>query len=121
MARLRRRTIDGALTILLMLVFIVSADSNMVSHDPVALTAIVADHAQENPEHDHLHENEEPDSLLHAFYGHAHDAADHDHNPVFLFLNETSGSSLTKPARLLAAETRLRRRTVFDLEKPPRG
>jgi hypothetical protein len=119
MARFTKITIHYALMVSLTLSFVLSSSSHSLSHDPLVLAAISAQHEAEKVEHGHSHE--EPISPVHIFHGHVHDVADHDHNGAFLFPPKASNRPTVSNSRWLIAATYTWRGPAFDLDRPPRG
>ena len=111
--------IHFALTVSLTFALALSSNFHSSSHNPLALTAIAAQHEAEKAEHGHSHE--ESDSLAHVFYGHAHDATDHDHNVAFLTSREASKHSVVNSLRWRTAGDGTRQGPAFNLDRPPRG
>lgn len=111
--------IHFALTALLTFALALSSNFPSSSHNSLALTAIAAQHEAEKAEHGHSHE--ESDSLAHVFYGHVHDATDHDHNVAFLTSREASKHSVVNSLRWRTAGDGTRQGPAFNLDRPPRG
>ncbi len=124
MARRPGRTINAALACSLILALLLSANARTFSHEPVVMAVVAALHDEETAGHDHSHAepaHAETDGLSHIFYGHVHDAADHDHNPAFLTPHKASGRVPAASARPLIADTRQWQGPAFGLDRPPRG
>jgi hypothetical protein len=116
------RTVTGflriVLTIALAMGMISASNSRMVSHDIAELTKIVTEHLAGSAGHGHAHEDTV--DILHAYHGHVHDVADHDHN--IAFLPPRTSSSMAAPTRTtwpLASDV-MPDRSRFDLDRPPR-
>ncbi|MFT6121241.1 MAG: hypothetical protein ACJAXK_003202 [Yoonia sp.] len=116
------RTVTGylriVLTIALAVGMIASSNSRMVSHDITELAKIVTKHHAEIADHGHAHEDIV--DIVHAYHGHAHDVADHDHNIAFLPPRTSSGLVLPKRANWALASYAMPDRRGFDLDRPPR-
>ena len=95
-----------------------SSNSRMISHDIADLVMIVAEHYAEIEEHGHTHEDIV--DVMHAYHGHAHDVADHDHNTAFLPPRAASGILGPPRTNWALAITALPDRREFDLDRPPR-
>tara|TARA_R110002110_G_scaffold257206_1_gene473129 strand:- start:1935 stop:2309 length:375 start_codon:yes stop_codon:yes gene_type:complete len=124
MARWPGNTLNAALACSLILALLLSANARTFSHEPVFMAVVVALHEEETAGHDQSHAevaHAETDDLNHIFYGHVHDAADHDHNPAFLTPHNASGRAPADSARLLMADTRQWHGPTFDWDRPPRG
>lgn len=72
-----------ALAISLAIAFVLSPVSNQKSHSLFAVAEVAAHHIEEAAHHGHPHDNA-AETIGHAFSGHVHNAADHDHNVLFL-------------------------------------
>jgi hypothetical protein len=129
MARRPGKTINAALACSLILALLLSANARTFSHEPIVLAVVVALHDEETAGHDHAHSetahaetaHAETDDLSHIFYGHAHDAADHDHNPAFVNPRNTWGRTPADNARLFVMDNRRWHGPTFDWDRPPRG
>ena len=108
----------AVLTIALAVGMILSFNSRMISHDLTNLTPIAVDHQAEIGEHGHAHD--EVVSAMDAYYGHAHDVADHDHNTAFLPPRGSSGMALPTRTTWTLAHYAMPDRREFDLDRPPR-
>jgi len=96
-----------------------SSGSGNLSHDLADLTKIVVEHQTEIEDHGHFHDDLV--DLAHAYYGHANEMADSDHNVAFL--TPRRGSYILAPARLdwPMAKIAIAGRNPFGLDRPPRG
>ena len=116
------RIVTGYLRIVLTIAFavgiILSSNSRMVSHDITELAKIVTEHHAEIADHGHAHED--IIDVMHAYHGHAHDVADHDHNIAFLQPRTTSGVLLPTRTNWALASYAMPDRRGFDLDRPPR-
>jgi hypothetical protein len=117
------RTVTGylriVLTIALAMGMILSSNSRMVSHDITELAKIVNEHHDEIADHGHAHEDIV--DVMHAYHGHAHDVADHDHNIAFLPPRRSSGMMPTTRTNWALASYAMPDRREFDLDRPPRA
>jgi len=122
--------IQIALTISLTVGLVLSASSWALPHSPAGLDSnthsiITAQHGAEIAKHVHSHgevdSHHEVDNLSLEIDGHAHNAADHDHNITYLFPHTTSSVPTLGNARWLLASVRLWQGPAFNLDKPPRG
>jgi hypothetical protein len=108
------------LAVSLALCFAVFPVSGDASHNPFAMAEIVAQHEAETALHGHSHDEVE-EEVAHVFYGHVHNAADHDHNGSFLI--PAAGAALSRLTDMhgprLAATAIPGLAAVLD--KPPRG
>jgi ABC-type Zn2+ transport system substrate-binding protein/surface adhesin len=106
----------------MMLASIWSPLAQLNAHSPVAAAQLAAQHQnmQEISDHGHSHDND-ADDLAHAFHGHVHNAADHDHNLAFVI--PRSAIRVNAPDNLhgAAALQHVRWGLVFDLDRPPRA
>tara|TARA_R110000787_G_scaffold22528_4_gene65329 strand:- start:570 stop:929 length:360 start_codon:yes stop_codon:yes gene_type:complete len=119
MAHRAKRTIIVALTCLLILALLRPGYSPAFSPELPVMAQVVAPHGEETAGHGHRHA--ESDGLSQTFDGHTHDAADHDHNPAFIFARKAPGRVPPCRARLLMADTRQWQAPASDLDRPPRG
>lgn len=110
--------LKGLLTIALAVGMILSANSRSVTHDVLELTEIVAEHQAEIEQHGHAHEDIV--DLMHAYHGHSHEVADHDHNIAFLPPRDPSGSIVLTSTRWAIAHSAMAERRDFGLDRPPR-
>jgi hypothetical protein len=95
-----------------------SANSRSVTHDPTELAKIVAEHHAEIEEHGHTHEDIV--DVMHAYHGHSHEVADHDHNIAFLPPREASDTLLPTSTNLAMSARAMRDRRDYGLDRPPR-
>lgn len=108
----------GFLTIALAVGMILSANSRSVFHDFTELAKIVAEHHAEIEEHGHAHEDIV--DLMHAYHGHSHEVADHDHNIAFLPPRDPSGSIMPNSTSWAMSHSGLPDRRDHGLDRPPR-
>lgn len=108
----------GLLTIALAVAIPLSADSRSVTHDFNELAKIVAEHHAEIEVHGHAHED--IIDLMHAYHGHSHEIADHDHNIAFLPPREPAGSIMPTSTSWMMAHSEMRDRRDYGLDRPPR-
>ncbi len=97
---------------------VVSSNSRLVSHDVTELAQIIAEHDDEIASHDHA--QDEIADVRHAYHGHVHDVADHDHTVSFLPPHEAAGFLEPKRANWALARYAMLDRRDFDLDRPPR-
>ncbi|MDO9641164.1 MAG: hypothetical protein Q7J44_21770 [Pseudotabrizicola sp.] len=107
------------LTVTLAVAMLLSSNARIASHDLPELAQIVADHQTKIADHGHTHE--EIVDVVHAYHGHGHDVTDHDHNTAFLLTRMASGVMQPNRSNWLVANNALPGRSVFDLDRPPRG
>lgn len=96
-----------------------SGNARLASHIPVNLTEIVAQHQVEMDDHGHSHEDSV--DVSHAYHGHAHDVADHDHNPAFVMQRRGANSLVPKQVKWPVTQVAILDRRVFELDRPPRS
>jgi hypothetical protein len=106
------------LTIALAIGMLLSANSRSVTHDFTELAKIVAEHYAEIKEHGHAHED--IIDVMHAYHGHSHEIADHDHNIAFLPPRDASGSITPTSTSWAMANSAMPGRREFGLDRPPR-
>jgi len=108
-----------ALIVTLSLAAVLSANARVPSHNSVDLAKIVAQHQSVVEDHGHAHEDLV--DVAHAYHGHAHNAADHDHN--FAYLPPRRGTGFIDAIGLDWPMTQIAvlDRRAFDLDRPPRG
>jgi hypothetical protein len=108
-----------ALSIALAVGIVLSPNAQSQSHDFAKIAEIVDDHQAELDDHGHAHEDIV--YVVHAFQGHAHDMADHDHNVAYL--PPKRGTGFITPARTnwSLTEITISDRSVFGLDRPPRA
>lgn len=106
------------LTVLVFGGIILSPDVRNAQHEPSDIMQILADHQADIERHGHAHED--IGDLLAHVHGHAHDAAEHDHNVMFMppRVDAAPWASAGKD-RWLVDNTQ-RQYATFDLERPPR-
>lgn len=107
------------LTVALAVAMLLASNARIAAHDLPQPTQIVTDHHAEIAEHGHAHE--EVVSVLDAYHGHGHDVADHDHNTAFLPDRKVSGTMMPTRSNWRIANSALPGRSIFDLDRPPRG
>lgn len=95
-----------------------SPSSRTVSHDFSELVKIIADHHVEIEAHGHVHEDIA--DLLHAYHGHAHEAADHDHNVAFVLPRPASNMVVPNEQRWIMRNTLMPDLGDYGWERPPR-
>jgi hypothetical protein len=108
----------GMLVIALAAGIVLSANARSVTHDLTELAKIVADHQTEIEEHGHAHEDIV--DLMHAYLGHGHEIADHDHNIAFLPIRNVVATPLATSAGWKMAHSGMPDRSDHGLERPPR-
>lgn len=108
----------GLLTIALAVGMLLSANSRSVTHDFNELAKIVAEHHAEIEEHGHAHQDIV--DLMHAYHGHSHEVADHDHNIAFLPPREPSGSVRPTSSSWAMENSAMPDRRDYGLDRPPR-
>ncbi|QIE43882.1 hypothetical protein G5B39_17930 (plasmid) [Rhodobacteraceae bacterium SC52] len=108
----------GTLAVALAVGIVLSANARSVTHDLTALAKIVADHQAEIEEHGHAHEDIV--DLMHAYQGHSHEIADHDHNIAFLPTREAVAEPLPTSASWKLAHNGMPDRRDHKLDRPPR-
>ncbi|MEL6100789.1 MAG: hypothetical protein AAFY74_05395 [Pseudomonadota bacterium] len=118
MARQIAGYLEGFLSIALAVSIILSADARSATHDFAELAKIVAEHHSEIEEHGHAHEDVV--NLMHAYHGHGHDVADHDHNIAFLSPREAMSTPFPTSASWAMADHGLTDRRDYGLDRPPR-
>ena len=106
------------LTIALAVGMMLSANSRSVTHDFTELVKIVAEHHAEIEEHGHSHEDIV--DVMHAYHGHSHEIADHDHNIAFLPPREASGALLPTSTNWAVSDSAMPDRRDYGLDRPPR-
>lgn len=107
----------GLLPIALAMGMVLSANSRSVTHDFTDLAKIVAEHHAEIEEHGHAHEDIV--DLMHAYHGHSHEIADHDHNIAFLPPRDAMGIPLPTSTGWVMADHGLPDRRDYGLDRPP--
>jgi hypothetical protein len=107
------------LTVALAVAMLLASNARIASHDLSGLAQIVTDHQNEIAEHGHAHD--EVVNVVHAYHGHGHDVADHDHNVAFLPDRKASGTMMPTRSNWRIADSALPGRSIFDLDRPPRG
>lgn len=110
--------LKGLLTIALAVGMLFSANSRSVTHDFTELAKIVAEHHAEIEEHGHAHEDIV--DLMHAYHGHSHEVADHDHNIAYLPPRDPSNSMMPTSKTWAMANSVMPDRRHFGLDRPPR-
>ena len=108
----------GILVAALAVGIVLSANARSVTHDLTALAEIVAEHQAEIEEHGHAHEDIV--DLMHAYHGHGHEIADHDHNIAFLPHREAVAELLPTSASWKLAHNGMPDRRDHELDRPPR-
>lgn len=108
----------GLLTLALAVGTLLSANSRLVTHDFTELAKIVAEHHAEIEEHGHAHEDIV--DLVHAYQGHSHEVADHDHNIAFLPPREPAGSVMPTSTSWTMVNSVMPDRRDYGLDRPPR-
>lgn len=108
----------GLMAIALAVGMLLSANSRSVTHDFTELAKIVAQHHAEIEDHGHAHED--IIDVIHAYHGHSHEIADHDHNTAFLPPRAPSGSIMPTSTSWAMANSALHDRTDYGLDRPPR-
>lgn len=108
----------GILAVALVVGIVLSANARSVTHDLGALAKIVADHQAEIEEHGHAHEDIV--DLIHAYQGHSHEIADHDHNIAFLPTRDVIAAPLPTSTSWALAQYGMPDRRDHGLDRPPR-
>jgi hypothetical protein len=108
----------GLLTIALAIGMLLSANSRSVTHDFTELAKIVAEHHAEIEEHGHAHEDIV--DVMHAYHGHSHEIADHDHNIAFLPPRDAMSTPMPSGSSWAMANSALADRRDYGLDRPPR-
>ena len=107
------------LTVILAVAMLLASNARIASHDLSELALIMADHQNEIAEHGHAHDDVV--NVMHAYHGHGHDVVDHDHNTAFLPDRKASGTVRPTRSNWRMANSALPGRSIFDLDRPPRG
>jgi hypothetical protein len=107
------------LTVILAVAMLLASNARIASHDLSELAQIVAYHQNEIAEHEHAHDDVV--NVAHAYHGHGHDVADHDHNVAFLPDRKASGTMMPTRSNWQFADSALPSRSIADLDRPPRG
>jgi len=107
------------LTVTLAVAVLFASNARIASHNLPDLEQIVAKHQNEISEHGHAHDDVV--DVVHAYHGHGHDKADHDHNVAFLPDRKASGTMMPVRSTWIMANNALPGRSIFDLDRPPRG
>jgi len=107
-----------AITIALAAGIGMSSNAQSQPHDLAKIAEIMTQHQAEIKDHGHAHEDIV--DVVHAYQGHAHEMADHDHNIAFLPPRHSTG--VIAPARTdwILTEIAMSDRRTFDLDRPPR-
>ena len=108
----------GLLTIALAVGMLLLANSRSVTHDFTELAKIVAEHHAEIEEHGHAHED--IIDLMHAYHGHSHEIADHDHNIAFLPPRAAMTTPMLTSSSWAMAHSAMPGRRDYGLDRPPR-
>ena len=106
------------LTMALVVGMMLSSNSRSVTHDPTELAKIVAEHHAEIEEHGHSHEDIV--DVMHAYHGHSHEIADHDHNIAYLPPREASDTLSPTSTNWAMSDRAMRGRRDNSLDRPPR-
>ena len=106
------------LTIALTVGMILSANPSSVTHDFTELAKIVAEHHAEIEEHGHSHED--IIDVVHAYYGHSHEIADHDHNVAFLSQRDAVSTAMPSSRIWAMSDSTMPDRQDYGLDRPPR-
>ena len=107
-----------ALTIALAVGIVLSSNAQSQSNDLAKIADIMTQHQAEIEDHGHAHEDIV--DVMHAYQGHAHEMADHDHNVAFLPPKRSTGLSAPARTNWSLTEIALSDRMAFDLDRPPR-
>jgi hypothetical protein len=118
MKRQGARYLKIMLTIVFAMGMVLSSNARTVTHDLTELAQIVAHHHAETRDHGHAHEDIV--DVLHAYHGHAHDVADHDHNIAFLPPRSHLGIAAQPRSSWALSGHAMPGRTDFGLDRPPR-
>jgi hypothetical protein len=108
----------GMLTVALAVGMLLSANSRSVTHDLTELAKIVAEHHAEIEEHGHAHEDIV--DVMHAYLGHSHEIADHDHNIAFLPPRDAVRTPMPTSSSWAMANSAMPDRRDYGLDRPPR-
>ena len=108
----------GMLTITLAVAMILSANSRSVTHDFTELAKIVAEHHAEVEEHGHAHEDIV--DVMHAYHGHSHEVADHDHNIAFLPPRSAVNTHMPTRTSWAMSNSAMPDRRDHGVDRPPR-
>jgi len=108
-----------AITIALAVGLMLSSNAQTKSHNLLKIAEIMAQHQAEIKDHGHAHDDIV--DFVHAFQGHGHEMADHDHNTAFLPPKRSAG--FIAPARTdwPLKETAMSDRRATGLDRPPRA
>ncbi len=96
---------------------ILSANSRSITHDFTELAKIVSEHHAEIEEHGHAHEDIV--DLMHAYHGHSHEVADHDHNLAFLPPRDVMSTPMPTSTGWAIAHDGLPDHRHYSLDRPP--
>ncbi|WP_354689793.1 hypothetical protein [Lentibacter algarum] len=107
-----------ALTIALAVGIVLSSNAQSQSNDLAKIAEIMTQHQSEIEDHGHVHEDIV--DVIHAYQGHAHEMADHDHNVALLPPKRSTGFITPARTNWSMAEIALSDRRAFDLDRPPR-
>ncbi|MFP5511184.1 MAG: hypothetical protein ACLGIP_18870 [Alphaproteobacteria bacterium] len=108
-----------ALSITLTVGIVLSSNAQSQSHNLAKITEIMTQHQAEIEDHGHAHEDIV--DVMHAYKGHAHEMADHDHNIAFLPPERSSGFIAPARSNWSLTGVTMSDRRAFDLDRPPRA
>lgn len=107
-----------ALTIALAVGIVLSLNAQSQSHDVAKIAEIMTQHQAEIKDHGHAHEDIV--DLAHAYQGHAHEMADHDHSIAFLPPRVSTGFIASARTKWSLTDIAMSDRKAFNLDRPPR-
>lgn len=107
-----------ALTIALAVGVGMSSNAQSQPHDLAKIAEIITQHQDEIKDHGHGHE--EIVDVVHAYQGHAHEMADHDHNMAILPPKRSTGFIAPACTNWSLTEITMSGRNAFGLDRPPR-
>lgn len=119
MKRLATTILHCALIIALAVGIVKTSNAHSLPHDPAELAKIISQHHTQTEDHGHAHDDMV--DLIHAFHGHAHEMADHDHNIAFLLPRRGTSFIAHAQTQWVMMQIAMSGRRAFDLDKPPRS
>jgi len=108
-----------ALTIALAVGIGMSSNAQSQPHDLAKIAEIMTQHQAEIENHGHAHEDIV--DVVHAYQGHAHEMADHDHNVAYLPPKRSTGFIAPARTNWLLTKITMSDRSAFGLDRPPRA
>lgn len=108
-----------ALTIALAVGIVMSANAQSQSNDLAKIADIMTQHQAVIKDHGHAHEDIV--DVMHAYQGHAHEMADHDHNVAYLPPKRSTGFIAPARTNWSLTEITMSDRSAFGLDRPPRA